>query len=89
MRTGYSGRVGIFEILELTPPLRALIEQPASNLLAEAVRSGMSTLHDDALRLCAAGTTSSDEVRRTLGQGLGSVTPDALRNRPPRDQDQC
>jgi type IV pilus assembly protein PilB len=70
MRTGYSGRVGIFEILELTPPLRALIEQPTANLLAEAVSNGMSTLHDDALRLCAAGTTSSDEVRRALGRGL-------------------
>ena len=70
MRTGYSGRVGIFEILELTPPLRALIEQPTANLLAEAVSRGMSTLYDDALRLCAAGTTSSDEVRRALGRGL-------------------
>ena len=59
-----------FEILELTPPLRALIEQPTANLLAEAVSNGMSTLHDDALRLCAAGTTSSDEVRRALGRGL-------------------
>jgi hypothetical protein len=50
--------------------LRALLEQPTANLLAEAVRNSMSTLHDDALRLCAAGTTSSDEVRRALGRGL-------------------
>lgn len=68
--TGYSGRVGIYEILPISEPIRTLIENGASNteITEQAKREGFKTLFDDALEKAQAGLISLDEaVRMTMG----------------------
>jgi general secretion pathway protein E len=64
--TGYRGRVGIFEILELTEELRSLIGTRADSVTidAAAVKAGMTTMVDDGIAKCRAGATSAAEVLR-------------------------
>jgi len=67
--TGYRGRQGIFELLVMSDELRELTQTRASGdrLRAAALRDGMHTLRDDALRLVAEGITSLDELLRVTG----------------------
>jgi len=63
--TGYLGRIGIFELLPITPELRELILQRRSNAeLRGLARKTMITLHQDALEKAASGVTSLDEILR-------------------------
>ena len=63
--TGYRGRIGIFELLPITPELRELILQKRSSAeLKAAVQTTMISLQQDALRKAAAGITSLEEVLR-------------------------
>jgi type IV pilus assembly protein PilB len=63
--TGYRGRIGIFELLSITPALRELILQRRSSAeLKAAAQQTMINLQQDALRKAAEGTTSLDEVLR-------------------------
>lgn len=68
--TGYQGRIGIFEILEITPKLAQLIGQKADTdtLLTQAVKDGMITMVDDGLDKVVTGqTTLSEVIRVTRG----------------------
>lgn len=62
--TGFSGRQGIFELLEVTPEIRALIFDGKNQdiIRAKALEQGMRTLHDAALRKMVKGITSIREV---------------------------
>jgi general secretion pathway protein E len=64
--TGYRGRVGVFEILEVTDRLRGLMATDVdSSTIDKAARaSGMTTMIDDGIAKCRAGTTSPAEVLR-------------------------
>jgi type II secretory ATPase GspE/PulE/Tfp pilus assembly ATPase PilB-like protein len=63
--TGYRGRIGIFELLAVTPELRELILQRKSSAeLKAAARKSMLSMHQDALRKAAAGVTSLEEILR-------------------------
>jgi len=64
--TGYYGRVGIFELMELNEELRAIImrNEDASVITAAAYRHGMRNLRDDGWEKVARGVTTSDEVMR-------------------------
>jgi type II secretory ATPase GspE/PulE/Tfp pilus assembly ATPase PilB-like protein len=63
--TGYRGRIGIFELLPITPDLRELILQKRSNAeLKAAAQKSMVTMHQDALQKAAAGVTSLEEILR-------------------------
>jgi general secretion pathway protein E len=64
--SGYRGRLGIFELLELTDELRPLIGAGADAILidAAAIRAGMTTMLDDAVEKCRAGITAVSEVLR-------------------------
>jgi type IV pilus assembly protein PilB len=65
-RTGYLGRLGLFEWLRVTEPIRELVLQRASTLdiRQEAERQGMRTLRDDGLRAILNGETTVEEVAR-------------------------
>ena len=67
--TGYRSRVGLFEVLSMTDPIRELIAEHASNAAIHraAVDEGMRTLRDDGVRLCLEGVTTPTEVRRIAG----------------------
>lgn len=64
--TGYTGRVGIFELLEMNEEFRRLImrNEDASVLTEAARRNGMRSLRDDGWEKIAAGTTTVEEVVR-------------------------
>ena len=64
-RTGYRGRIGLFELLVMTPALRQLVlhRAPASELRALAMRGGMRTLKQDGIEKCLSGDTDIIEVR--------------------------
>jgi type IV pilus assembly protein PilB len=64
--TGYKGRVGLYEVLEVSDDVRELILSGASSieLRAKAVEQGMITLRRSGLIKIATGMTSIDEVVR-------------------------
>jgi general secretion pathway protein E/type IV pilus assembly protein PilB len=63
-RTGYRGRMGIFEIFELDDNVRHMINSRRSTLLLRqrARALGMRTLREDGIRKVFAGLTSAEEV---------------------------
>ncbi|HEY7208245.1 MAG TPA: GspE/PulE family protein [Gaiellaceae bacterium] len=65
-QTGYKGRVGIFQLLEMTESLAALAAGKASRDEIErcALGEGMRTLWDDGVAKVAAGLTSIEELAR-------------------------
>ena len=64
--SGYSGRVGIFELLVLKEELRKLImaSEDASVLTRAARRNGMRNLREDGWLKVRLGVTTADEVMR-------------------------
>lgn len=64
--TGYSGRLGIFEMLSVSETIRELIseEKPAAAVREQALNEGMRTLREDGLRGIFTGVTTVEEVIR-------------------------
>ncbi|MEO6740983.1 MAG: ATPase, T2SS/T4P/T4SS family [Chthoniobacteraceae bacterium] len=62
--TGYRGRKGIYELLDITDPLRQLINERAPSVVMKqkAVELGMDTLRQDGLRSIYLGETTIEEV---------------------------
>ncbi len=67
--TGYLGRSGIFEILPIDDAIKHLIVEgkDAPEIKREAVKNGMRTLRQSALRKLAEGVTTFEEVVRVTG----------------------
>ena len=67
--TGYFGRTGIFEMLTIDTPLRELIDRGEEFLKIKdmALKRGMKTLRQSALRKLAEGVTTFEEVVRVTG----------------------
>jgi len=65
-KTGYLGRMAIYEIMGITPRIEQLVLQKASSAEVhdEACRSGMVTLEESGYRKVIAGDTSVEEVLR-------------------------
>jgi type IV pilus assembly protein PilB len=65
-KTGYKGRVGLYEVLEVTDELRELVLVGASalELRRKAIEEGMITLRQSGLRKVKAGMTTVEEVAR-------------------------
>ncbi len=63
-QTGYKGRKGIYELLNITDPLRELINKraPSVVLKQKAIELGMTTLRQDGLRSIYDGETTIEEV---------------------------
>ena len=63
---GYAGRIGIFEILEMTENLEEIIlkEPSESTIKEEAKRQGMITMKQDGMLKVLEGVTSLEEVLR-------------------------
>ncbi|RJR42023.1 MAG: type II secretion system protein GspE [Desulfobacteraceae bacterium] len=66
MGSGFRGRTGIFEILEMDNQIRRLVTSGADAVTIKeaAVNAGMSTLFEDGLLKVKAGITTFDEVVR-------------------------
>ena len=63
-QTGYRGRQGLFEMLNVTDQIRELITNRAPTLVLrqKALEQGMRTLRDDGLRNIFDGATTIEEV---------------------------
>ncbi len=66
--TGYQGRVGIREVLEVNEEIRQLVmnRADAHKIKEAAVRNGMTTMVDDGLKKATDGVTSLEEVLRVI-----------------------
>jgi type II secretory ATPase GspE/PulE/Tfp pilus assembly ATPase PilB-like protein len=66
-KTGYKGRVGIHEILEISPEITSLVMNRgnSADIQAIAERDGMVPLRRDAVLKALAGKTTLEEALRT------------------------
>lgn len=68
--TGYRGRIGVFEILEITLEIRPLISQQAGRPAIEqelaSAHSEFKTLRENAIQLVEEGITTAEEVQRVI-----------------------
>jgi len=64
--TGYKGRLGVFEVLEVTEEIARLIGTGAAEAIieAKAKADGMTTMIEDGVAKCRAGVTSMEEILR-------------------------
>ncbi|WKZ29558.1 MAG: GspE/PulE family protein [Patescibacteria group bacterium] len=64
--SGYKGRVGIYEVLEITKPIQDLISKNGSNseIIATADKEGMIGIVEDGFSKAIKGVTSVEEVMR-------------------------
>ncbi|MCP4523169.1 MAG: type II/IV secretion system protein [Candidatus Gracilibacteria bacterium] len=67
--TGYKGRIGLYEVLEMTDKIEELLLKNASRLQLEvqAVGDGMVPIKEDALIKVVLGDTSIEEILSVLG----------------------
>ena len=68
--SGYRGRMGLYEVMSVSEPIRALILERASvdDMVAVALGEGMRRLRDDGLQKVREGLTSIAEVERMTDQ---------------------
>lgn len=62
--TGYSGRIGLFEMIVVSDAIRELINQraPTLSIKQKALEQGMRSLRDDGLRAIFDGNSTIEEV---------------------------
>ena len=72
--TGYHGRTGIFEVLSYSEQLKKLTTPQArpQDLKAQAIKEGMVTLHENAVKKLLEGKTTYEEVLRVTWADSGS-----------------
>lgn len=75
--TGYKGRIGIFEIMEMSEALKEAITSNVSEtqLRKIAIKEGMATLRDEAVQKMLNGLTTIDEVLRKTTVPKESLPP--------------
>ncbi len=68
--TGFSGRIGIYEVLVVSPAVReALLNRAPSNAIKElAIEEGMTTMFEDGLIKAVEGNTTLAEILRTINE---------------------
>nr|WP_292819966.1 GspE/PulE family protein [Methylophilus sp.] len=69
-RTGYLGRVGLYEFLEMTDDLAMAANMPDTNIFIKKARERLKgkTLRDQSLQLAIDGKTTLDEIMRVDNQ---------------------
>lgn len=70
---GYRGRIGVFELLTVSPGVRRLVMQQrsAEEITALALQEGMQTMREDAVAKARAGLTTPEEVLRVTASADG------------------
>lgn len=63
-QTGYRGRIGIFELLRISPEVQDLIteQKPSAAIRDQAVKEGMSLLRQSGIRKILDGQSTSEEI---------------------------
>lgn len=70
--TGYLGRTGIFEIMEMSEKIRDAVDtkQTPAQMKKLAMANRMTTLRENAIKKLLTGATTFDEVIRVTGPGV-------------------
>jgi type IV pilus assembly protein PilB len=65
-QTGYKGRIGLYEIMPISPTIRTMIlkGQSADEIRKTAIEEGMRTLRDDGIEKIRQGVTTIEELMR-------------------------
>lgn len=75
----FIGRIGVFEILKISPKIRELIQNKASldEITSQAKKEGFTTMLEDGIDKAAAGLTTLEEVLDAVSESVDveSVTP--------------
>jgi type II secretory ATPase GspE/PulE/Tfp pilus assembly ATPase PilB-like protein len=73
-KTGYQGRVGLYELMDMTEAVRTLIISKASSTAIKTVaaQAGFKTLRQAGLAKAAAGITTIEEVLRVTQEAEGA-----------------
>jgi type IV pilus assembly protein PilB len=71
--TGYRGRTGVFEVLEVNKTIRTLIENDGSydDIRDAAIKNGMLTMRKSALIKVTQGLTTLNEAQRVVAEEVG------------------
>ena len=64
--TGYSGRIGIFEVLEMEENIQEFIMEKANadQIQKQAIKNGMTTMLEDGIKKVLSGMTTIEEIIR-------------------------
>jgi type IV pilus assembly protein PilB len=67
---GYKGRVGIHEVLKMSPAIRDLVMKTSTtgDIEAQARKEGMLTMLEDGIFMCVQGLTTIEEVLRVVSE---------------------
>ena len=70
-KQGYKGRIGLFEVMEMTPEIEnlAIGRKSANEIKEESIKLGMITMKQDGILKALAGLTTLDEVLQATSQG--------------------
>jgi len=65
-QTGYKGRIGLYEVMPISPTLRDMILKRVSSdaITTQAIEEGMQNLREDGIEKVRQGVTSIDELMR-------------------------
>ena len=71
LRTGYSGRRAIFELLDVNDELRdVILSEPSIQAMKRVIDAGLFTTRaQSGWKFVALGETSREEIDRVAGQG--------------------
>lgn len=66
--TGYAGRIGVYELLQVTDAIRdAIVSKATARVIRDiAIAEGMTTMQQEAFRLVVEGVTTVDDVLRSV-----------------------
>jgi type IV pilus assembly protein PilB len=65
-QTGYKGRIGLYEVMPISPEVRSIILKggSADDIAKQAIKEGMITLRDDGIEKVKQGVTTIEELMR-------------------------
>jgi type IV pilus assembly protein PilB len=83
-KTGFQGRVGIFEVLEVSEKIQTMITNKATaeEVKQQALREGMTTMFDDGLSKVQAGVTTIEELLRATKQEVTDKDEESIEKIP-------
>lgn len=66
--SGYKGRIGIFEVLEVTKTIRDMVANraDADMIRDQAIKDGMTSMYEDGIRKISKGVTTIEEILRVM-----------------------
>ncbi|MEX2219215.1 MAG: ATPase, T2SS/T4P/T4SS family [Phycisphaerales bacterium] len=77
LSSGYKGRIGVYELLDLSPSIQEAVDAGASSaaIRVKALREGMRPLWQDGYEKASVGLTTIEEVVRIAA---GTIEPDTV-----------